>query len=115
MRSTRPATSDHGSCTPSCQSRARAHPTGATRGYQSSAHSSAARSARSSTAPSGPVRRGDMKKLINAPEDVLRDALEGTAAAHGDRVRVNFDPPYIVRADGPVKGKVGIISGGGSG
>src|SRR5690349_3944747 len=56
-----------------------------------------------------------MKKLINAPEDVLRDALEGTAAAHGDRVRVNFDPPYIVRADAPVQGKVAIISGGGSG
>jgi len=56
-----------------------------------------------------------MKKLINAPEDVLRDALEGTAAAHGDRVRVNFDPPFIVRADAPVQGKVGIVSGGGSG
>jgi dihydroxyacetone kinase-like protein len=56
-----------------------------------------------------------MKKLINAPEDVLRDALEGTAAAHGDRVRVTFDPPVIVRADAPVQGKVGIISGGGSG
>jgi len=56
-----------------------------------------------------------MKKLINAPEDVLRDALEGTAAAHGDRVRVSFDPPVIVRIDAPVQGKVGIISGGGSG
>jgi phosphoenolpyruvate---glycerone phosphotransferase subunit DhaK len=56
-----------------------------------------------------------MKKLINAPEDVLRDALEGTAAAHGDRVRVTFDPPVIVRADAPVQGKVGIVSGGGSG
>src|ERR671921_3011640 len=56
-----------------------------------------------------------MKKLINAPEDVLRDALEGTAAAHGDRVRVSFDPPFIVRADAPVQGKVGIVSGGGSG
>jgi dihydroxyacetone kinase-like protein len=56
-----------------------------------------------------------MKKLINAPEDVLRDALEGTAAAHGDRVRVNFDPPYIVRADAPVQGKVALVSGGGSG
>jgi phosphoenolpyruvate---glycerone phosphotransferase subunit DhaK len=56
-----------------------------------------------------------MKKLINDPEGVLRDSLEGIAAAHGDRVRVNFDPPYIVRADGPVQGKVGIISGGGSG
>ena len=56
-----------------------------------------------------------MKKLINAPEDVLKDALEGTAAAHGDRVRVTFDPPVIVRIDAPVQGKVGIISGGGSG
>jgi dihydroxyacetone kinase-like protein len=56
-----------------------------------------------------------MKKLINAPEDVLRDALEGTAAAHGDRVRVNLEPPYIVRADAPVQGKVAIVSGGGSG
>ena len=56
-----------------------------------------------------------MKKLINAPDDVLRDSLEGIAAAHGDRVRVSFDPPFIVRADAPVQGKVGIISGGGSG
>ena len=52
---------------------------------------------------------------FHGPEDVLKDALEGTAAAHGDRVRVNFDPPYIVRADAPVQGKVGIVSGGGSG
>src|SRR5689334_16295977 len=56
-----------------------------------------------------------MKKLINSPDTVLRDALEGMAAAHGDRVRVNYDPPYIVRADAPVQGKVAIISGGGSG
>src|SRR3712207_410025 len=56
-----------------------------------------------------------MKKLINDPDNVVRDSLEGIAAAHGDRVRVNFDPAYIVRADGPVQGKVGIISGGGSG
>src|SRR6187431_2430262 len=52
-----------------------------------------------------------MKKLINAP----KDALEGMEAAHGDRVRVTYDPPVIVRADAPVQGKVGIISGGGSG
>ena len=56
-----------------------------------------------------------MKKLINDPEDVLQDALAGVAAAHGDRVRVVMDPPQIVRADAPVKGKVGIVSGGGSG
>jgi dihydroxyacetone kinase-like protein len=56
-----------------------------------------------------------VKKLINSPEDVVREELEGIAAAHGDRVRVSFDPAYIVRADAPVAGKVGIVSGGGSG
>jgi len=56
-----------------------------------------------------------MKKLINAPDAVLREALEGVEAAHGDRVRVNYDPPYVVRADAPKQGKVAIISGGGSG
>jgi dihydroxyacetone kinase-like protein len=56
-----------------------------------------------------------MKKLINKPEDVVTDALEGMAAAHPDLVRVNFDPNFVVRADAPVEGKVGIVSGGGSG
>jgi len=56
-----------------------------------------------------------MKKLINRPEDVVREALEGVAAAHPDLVRVTYDPAVIVRADAPVQGKVGIVSGGGSG
>jgi phosphoenolpyruvate---glycerone phosphotransferase subunit DhaK len=56
-----------------------------------------------------------MKKLINAPDTVLREALEGIEAAHGDLVRVSYDPPFVVRADAPVQGKVGIVSGGGSG
>ena len=56
-----------------------------------------------------------MKKLINAPDDVVREALEGMEAAHGDRLRVSYDPAMVVRADAPVQGKVGIISGGGSG
>jgi phosphoenolpyruvate---glycerone phosphotransferase subunit DhaK len=56
-----------------------------------------------------------MKKLINDPDAVVREALEGIEAAHGDRVRVIYEPMVIVRADAPVQGKVGIISGGGSG
>src|SRR3569833_358796 len=56
-----------------------------------------------------------MKKLINSPDTVLQDQLAGIAAAHGDRVRVIYDPPVIVRNDAPVQGKVAIISGGGSG
>lgn len=56
-----------------------------------------------------------MKKLINSPEDVVREELEGIALAHGDRLRVSFDPFYIYRKDAPVRGKVGLVSGGGSG
>jgi dihydroxyacetone kinase-like protein len=56
-----------------------------------------------------------MKKLINGPDDVVADALRGMEAAHSDRFRISYDPFLIVRADAPVKGKVGLISGGGSG
>jgi phosphoenolpyruvate---glycerone phosphotransferase subunit DhaK len=56
-----------------------------------------------------------MKKLINGPDDVVREALEGVELAHGDRVRVHYDPYVVVRADAPVQGKVGLVSGGGSG
>lgn len=56
-----------------------------------------------------------MKKLINGPDQVVADALRGVQEAHGDRVRVSLDPYMIVRADAPVNGKVGLISGGGSG
>ena len=56
-----------------------------------------------------------MKKLINAPSDVVREALQGMAAAHADLLRVSVDPAYIVRADAPVRGKVAVLSGGGSG
>lgn len=56
-----------------------------------------------------------MKKLINDPEQVVRESLEGMAAAHPDLVKVHFEPNYVYRADAPVDGKVAVISGGGSG
>lgn len=56
-----------------------------------------------------------MKKLINQPADIVNEALAGVAVAHADLIRVHFAPNYIVRADAPVPGKVGIVSGGGSG
>ena len=55
-----------------------------------------------------------MKKLINAMDDVVKEQLEGMAAAHPE-IRVNLDPKYMVRADAPVQGKVALVSGGGSG
>src|SRR5512136_3115508 len=56
-----------------------------------------------------------MKKLINKPEDVVIEELKGVEYAHPDLVKVHFDPNFVYRADAPVKGKVGVISGGGSG
>jgi dihydroxyacetone kinase-like protein len=56
-----------------------------------------------------------MKKLINNPENVVKEELEGVALAHPDLVKVHYEPNYVVRADAPIKGKVGVISGGGSG
>ena len=56
-----------------------------------------------------------MKKLINNPKDVVRESLQGMAIAHPDIIKINLDPYYIYRADAPIKNKVAIISGGGSG
>ncbi len=56
-----------------------------------------------------------MKKLINNPEEVVLEEFKGIELAHPDLVKVHYDPDYIVRADAPVKGKVGLVSGGGSG
>jgi dihydroxyacetone kinase-like protein len=56
-----------------------------------------------------------MKKLINKPEDVVKEELAGMAAAHADLIRVDIEQQVIVRKDAPVQGKVGVISGGGSG
>jgi len=56
-----------------------------------------------------------MKKLINAVDDVLTESLRGFAAAHASIVRLHTDPVYVTRADAPVKGKVALVSGGGSG
>ena len=55
-----------------------------------------------------------MKKLINAPDNVVADALEGLAAAHPS-LAVDLDNRVISRAEGPRQGKVGLVSGGGSG
>ena len=43
------------------------------------------------------VHTGVMNKLINSPQEVVREALEGMEAAHGDRLRINYDPVFIVR------------------
>jgi len=56
-----------------------------------------------------------VKKLINKPEDFVRESLVGMAVAHPDLIKVHFDPNFVYRSDAPMQGKVAIISGGGSG
>ena len=55
-----------------------------------------------------------MKKLINDPQNVVAEALLGIEAAHPD-LNVDHQHKIIYRGDAPRRGKVGIISGGGSG
>ena len=55
-----------------------------------------------------------MKKLINDPAEVVTEALRGMAVAHPE-LRVDHANRIIYRGDAPVAGKVGLISGGGSG
>ncbi len=55
-----------------------------------------------------------MKKLINSPEGVLAEALDGFAAAHADIVALDGARRFVRRRE-PARGKVALISGGGSG
>ena len=55
-----------------------------------------------------------MKKLINAPEDVLVESLKGVALAHPE-LSVDLENHVITRATPKAQGKVAIVSGGGSG
>jgi dihydroxyacetone kinase-like protein len=55
-----------------------------------------------------------VKKLINDPADVITEALRGMAIAHPE-LRIDHTNRIIYRGDAPVTGKVGLISGGGSG
>jgi len=56
-----------------------------------------------------------MKKLINHPESVVSEMVAGFVAAYPKKVKQVPGTNVVVRADAPVRGKVGIISGGGSG
>jgi phosphoenolpyruvate---glycerone phosphotransferase subunit DhaK len=55
-----------------------------------------------------------MNKLINDPADVVAEALRGVAAAHPE-LRVDHRNRTVYRGDAPRPGKVGLVSGGGSG
>ncbi|MTW87968.1 dihydroxyacetone kinase subunit DhaK [Virgibacillus dakarensis] len=56
-----------------------------------------------------------MKKIVNDPERVVQDMIQGLVTAHPGSVKQLPDTTVITRKDAPVSGKVGLVSGGGSG
>ena len=56
-----------------------------------------------------------MRKLLNRPDQVVKESLAGLAAAHGAIVRYDPASRIVVRVDAPLPGTVALVSGGGSG
>ncbi len=56
-----------------------------------------------------------MKKIINNPNEVVEEMLQGMVAAHPEYIKRIEGYDVLVRKDSPKKGKVGLVSGGGSG
>ena len=56
-----------------------------------------------------------MHKLINEPGDVVAESVAGLAAAHEEILALSTEPLFVHRRGGAVTGKVGLVSGGGSG
>lgn len=56
-----------------------------------------------------------MKKLINDPNQVAWESLEGMALAHPHLIKKLEGLTSVARADAPVAGKVTVLTGGGSG
>jgi dihydroxyacetone kinase-like protein len=61
------------------------------------------------------VETNQMRKFLNEPSQVVKESLAGLAAAHPDLLRYDAAAQIVVRKDSPRKGKVALISGGGSG
>jgi phosphoenolpyruvate---glycerone phosphotransferase subunit DhaK len=57
-----------------------------------------------------------MKKILNRPTDYVNEMLDGLCAAHPQYYRrTGAEGRVVVRRDAPIRGKVGIVTGGGSG
>nr|WP_262425508.1 dihydroxyacetone kinase subunit DhaK [Brachybacterium sp. Z12] len=63
-----------------------------------------------------PDKENVLRKIINAPQDFVDETIDGILLAHPDQLRAaDADRRAIVRADAGTSGRVGIVTGGGSG
>ena len=56
-----------------------------------------------------------MNRIINNPDFVVEDMLKGFVKAHKDLLEVTENPRVLKYKNAPISGKVGIVTGGGSG
>lgn len=56
-----------------------------------------------------------MQRFMNQPDMIVDDMLKGYAKAHKDSIHISEANDHVVVKNNLVKGKVGIVSGGGSG
>ena len=56
-----------------------------------------------------------MQRFINDPDFVVDDTVRGFVKAHSDLVKLGENPKVVAYAQAPIRGKVGVITGGGSG
>ncbi|NTJ09254.1 dihydroxyacetone kinase subunit DhaK [Rhizobium lusitanum] len=56
-----------------------------------------------------------MQRFINNPDEVVEDTVKGFIKAHSDIVRLAENPRVVIAKDAPHAGKVGVVTGGGSG
>jgi dihydroxyacetone kinase-like protein len=56
-----------------------------------------------------------MQRFINNPDFVVDDTVRGFVKAHGDLVKLGENPRVVAYVQAPIRGKVGVVTGGGSG
>ena len=56
-----------------------------------------------------------MNRIMNNPDYMVEDMLKGFVKAHPDLVSATDNPRVIKNVSAPIKDKVGIVTGGGSG
>ena len=56
-----------------------------------------------------------MNRIFNDPDLMVEDAVVGYLKAHGDLVSATANPRVIKVKSAPKAGKVGVVTGGGSG
>ena len=56
-----------------------------------------------------------MQRILNGPDHIVDEMLKGFLKAHGDMVTTTRNPRAVKYIEAPIPGKVGIVTGGGSG